>query len=203
MALMPHTILAGDHVAAKVGSVPDDLLGRLIEQTTMDLGFSRVWLQAALQQAIEVHEATPEHVVSWANRLGLFDDLTFLLEGVCAWYEGDLIKAVHVLVPQVEKGLRSIVAQLGKPVTKSHPSIAGVSVAVNMGDVLYSKELTDLLGPDVTLYFLALYADPRGMNLRNCVAHGQLESVTGSLAQLVIHTLVVFGVWKELAERRR
>jgi hypothetical protein len=35
------------------------------------------------------------------------------------------------------------------------------------------------------------------------VAHGQLESVTGSLVQLVIHTLLVFGIWKELAERRR
>jgi lysyl-tRNA synthetase class 1 len=203
MALMPQTIMVGDHVAAKVGSVLDDPLGRLIGQTTMDLGFSGIWLQEALEQTIEVHEATPEHFVSWANRLGLFDNLTFLIEGVRAWYEGDLIKAVHVLVPQVEKGLRSIVAQLGKPVTKPHPSIAGVSVSINMGDILYSKELADLLGPDVTLYFLALYADPRGMNLRNRVAHGQLESVTGSLVQLVIHTLLVFGVWKELAERRR
>jgi lysyl-tRNA synthetase class 1 len=141
--------------------------------------------------------------VSWSNRLGLFDDSTFLVEGVRAWYEGDYIKAVHVLVPQMEKGLRSIVAQLGKPVTKPHPSIAGVGIAINMGDILYSKELTEIFGPDLTLYFLALYADPRGMNLRNSVAHGQLESVTGSLVRLIIHTLLVFGVWKELAERRR
>src|SRR6516162_5595758 len=203
MALMPHMIIAGDHVAAKVGSVPDDPLGRLVEQTRMDLGFSGIWLQGALQQTIDTHEATPEHFVSWANRLGLFDDLTFLLEGVRAWFASDLIKAVHVLVPQVEKGLRNITAQLGKPVTKSHPSIAGVSVTINMGDILYSKELAELLGPDLTLYFLALYADPRGMNLRNCVAHGQLESVTSSLVQLIIHTLLVFGVWKELAERQR
>ena len=70
-----------------------------------------------------------------------------------------------------------------------------------MGD--YSEELSLALGPDLSLYFLALYADSRGMNLRNRVAHGQLESVTGSLVQLVIHTLLVFGVWKELAERRR
>jgi lysyl-tRNA synthetase class 1 len=203
MALMPQMVMDGDHVAAKVGSVLDDPLGRLIGQTAMDLGFSGIWLQKALEQTIEAHEATPEHFVTWANRLGLFEDLTFLIEGVRAWYEGDLVKAVHVLVPQVEKGLRSIVAQLGKPVTKPHPSITGVSVATNMGDILYSKELADILGPDVTLYFLALYADPRGMNLRNRVAHGQLESVTGSLVQLIIHTLLVFGVWKELAERRR
>lgn len=203
MALMPHTIMADDHIAAKVGSVQDDPLGRLIEQTTMDFGLSGIWLQAALEKTIEAHETTPEHFVSWTNRLGLFDNSTFLLEGVRAWYEGDYIKAVHVLVPQMEKGLRSVVAQLGKPVTKPHPSIAGVGVAINMGDILYSQELVEMLGPDLTLYFLALYADPRGMNLRNRVAHGQLESVTGPLVQLVIHTIVVFGVWKELAESRR
>jgi hypothetical protein len=38
MALMPHTIMAGDHVAGKVGSVQDDPLGRLLYQTTMDIG---------------------------------------------------------------------------------------------------------------------------------------------------------------------
>lgn len=203
MALMPHIIVAEDHIAAKVGSVQDDPLGRLIEQTKMDFGLSGIWLRAALEKTIEAHDATPEHFVSWANRLGLFEDSTFLIEGVRSWYQGDYIKAVHVLVPQIEKGLRSIVAQLGKPVTKPHPTIAGIGVSINMGDILYSKELTEKFGPDLTLYFLALYADPRGMNLRNRVAHGQLELVTGSLVELVIHTLVVFGVWEELAERRR
>ena len=74
-----------------------------------------------------------------------------------------------------------------------------------MGDILYSGELTDALGPDLTLYFLALYADPRGMNLRNRVAHGLIkpEVIDGHVVRLLIHTLLVFGVWKELAENRR
>jgi lysyl-tRNA synthetase, class I len=59
-----------------------------------------------------------------------------------AWYEGDLVKAVHVLVPQVENGLRSIVGHFGKPVTKPHSTVADVGVAIGMGDILYSEELT-------------------------------------------------------------
>ena len=205
MALMPLSIMADDHVAAKVGAVEDDPFGRLHQQTTMGFGLSAIWLRAALHRAIETHDATPEHVVAWANRLVLFDDVTFLIEGVRAWYDGDFIKAVHVLVPQIECGLRSIVAKLGKPVTKPHATIADVSVAIGMGDILYSEELTQALGPDLTLYFLALYADPRGKNLRNRVAHGLIkpEFVDEHLAQLLIHTLLVFGVWKELAEKRR
>jgi Domain of unknown function (DUF4209) len=119
--------------------------------------------------------------------------------------DADLVKAVHVLVPQVEKGLRSIVGHFGKPVTKPHSTVADVGVAIGMGDILYSEELTEALGPDITLYFLALYADPRGRNLRNRVARGLLtpEFCDGNLVLWLIHTLLVFGLWKELAAERR
>jgi lysyl-tRNA synthetase, class I len=90
-------------------------------------------------------------------------------------------------------------------VTKPHSTIADVGVAIGMGDILYNDEITGALGPDLALYFLALYADPRGMNLRNRVPHGLIkpEFCDGNLARLLIHTLLVFGLWKELAAKRR
>jgi hypothetical protein len=48
-----------------------------------------------------------------------------------------------------------------------------------MGDILNSREITEALGPDLTLHFLALYADPRGCNLRNNVAHGLIKPDDG------------------------
>jgi lysyl-tRNA synthetase class 1 len=180
MAMMPQKIMADDHIAAKIGSVEDDPFGRLIRQATIGFGFDAIWLQAALSRAIETNALTLEHFVGWANRFELFDDLTFLIEGVTAWLEGDFIKAVHVLMPQIEQGLRAIVGKLGKPVTKPHAKVADVGVAVNMGDILYNPELTEALGPDLTLYFLALYADPRGINLRNQVAHGLIKPDQGT-----------------------
>ena len=74
-----------------------------------------------------------------------------------------------------------------------------------MGDILNSTELAEALGPDLTLYFLALFADPRGINLRNELAHGLIKpgQITEHLVRLLIHALLVFGVCKELAEKRR
>ena len=123
-ALMPQAIMADDHVAAQVGSVEDDRHGRLLQQTTMELDLSSIWLEEALNKLFATHMVAPEHFTGWANRLGIFDDTSFLLEGVRAWFAGDLVKAVHVLVPQTEGGLRGIIGQLGKPVTKAHRAIA-------------------------------------------------------------------------------
>jgi lysyl-tRNA synthetase, class I len=98
-----------------------------------------------------------------------------------------------------------IAGQLGKPATKAHPTVQGASVSINMGDILYSKDVVEALGPDLTLHFLALYADPRGLNLRNELAHGLMQrgAFHGHVARLVLHTLLLLGLWKELAEKRR
>ena len=87
----------------------------------MDLGLSEIWLERALSKLFETHNVLPEHVASWANRLGIFDDVTFVLDGVEAWYGGDLVKAIHVLVPQVERGLRGVVGQCDEPTRTSAP----------------------------------------------------------------------------------
>ena len=72
-------------------------------------------------------------------------------------------------------GLRNIVGKIGKPVTKRHGTLQGIGVSINMGDILNDKEISGALGSDIVLHFLALYADPRGRNLRNDLAHGLLS----------------------------
>ncbi|MCX5724163.1 MAG: DUF4209 domain-containing protein [Nitrospirae bacterium] len=207
MATLTHSIMADHHVAAKVGSVDDDLSGRLIQHAAQTVALSDIFLDAALEGAKEKHTLTPHHFVSWVARAGLFEDLSLLLEGVTAWYEEDWVKAVHVLVPQIELGLRGIVAALGKPITKPHPTVPGVSMAIGMGDILYSKETKEIratLGEDMTLHFLAVYADPRGFNLRNDLAHGLLrpDRINRRQAIRLIHTLLVLGIWDHLAKAR-
>jgi lysyl-tRNA synthetase class 1 len=54
-------------------------------------------------------------------------------------------------------------------------------------------------GPNVTLHFLAMYADSRGMNLRNEIAHGLIsaDAFYWHLGNLIIHSLMIVGLWKE------
>ena len=132
VALMPQQIMADNHVAANIGSVQDDPLGRLLQQATMDFGLSQIWLQEAINKLFETHDLVPDHFATWANRSGIFGDITFVREGIHAWFAGDLTKALHVLVPHAERGLRGIAGQLGHPVTKAHPAVVGAGVALTM-----------------------------------------------------------------------
>lgn len=201
MAHIAHQVMSDDRVVAIIGSVEEDLFGRCFQQAKYKLSFSQIWLREAFSRLFEKHEVLPEHFASWANRHGLFADMTLLLEGVRAFFDGDHVKAAHVLIPQIEHALRSIAGQLGKPVTKAHQKVKGASVVINMGDILYDDAITSQLGDDLTFYFLSLYPDPRGYNLRNELAHGDLDadSLSDHLSRLLMHTLLVLGLWKELA----
>jgi lysyl-tRNA synthetase class 1 len=201
MAHIPHKIMAGDYVAATIGSVQDDPFGRLFHEAKLRFAFFGPWLHEAFDRLREKHDLDPEHIAGWANRHSLFEDAGLLREGVRAWFQGDFAKATHILVPQVEVALRSIAHQAGVPVTKAHPKVPETSVAIGMGDILYTNRVTDVLGANTSLHFQALFADPRGLNLRNEMAHGLLgaSAFDGHTARLLIHTLLILGLWKELA----
>jgi hypothetical protein len=205
MAHITQMIMADDHVAAKIGSVGEDPFGRLFHQAKIAFQFVTPWLAQALRRLSEKHEIVPEHFAGWANRHGLFDDMSLLVEGIHAWERNDQVKAAHVLIPQIERALRKIADGLGVPVTKAHPKVSGTSIAIGMGEILYNDKVAEALGPDATLHFQALYADPRGMNLRNEIAHGLIDvnQFYWHLGNLIVHSLLILGLWKEFGQKRK
>ena len=205
MAHITQMVMADDHVAAKIGSVREDAFGRLFHQSNITFQFVRPWLALTFRRLSEKHRVVPEHFAGWANRHGLFDDMSLLVEGMRAWVRNDQVKAAHVLVPQVERALRGIADGLGVPVTKAHPKVSGTSVAIGMGEILYNAKVAEALGPDTTLHLQALYSDPRGMNIRNEIAHGMMSSdrFYWHLGNLIVHSLLVLGLWKELGAKAK
>jgi lysyl-tRNA synthetase class 1 len=208
MAYITQMVMADDHVAAKIGSVGEDAFGRLFHQAKFSFQFATPWLAQAFRRLFERHEVVAEHFSGWANRHGLFEDMSLLVEGARAWERNDHVKAAHVLIPQIERALRKIADSLGVPVTKPHPKVSGTSVAIGQGEILYNDKVAEALGPDATLHFQALYADPRGMNLRNEIAHGLMDAgqFYWHIGNLIVHSLMMLGLWKEfgdLSKKRR
>jgi len=206
MAHIPASIMGNNLVTAKIGSVAEDPYGRLVHQTNFEFQLGRAFLAQAFRRLFEKHEElVPEHFVGWANRHDLFKDMGLLLEGVRAWVRDDQVKATHVLIPQIERGLRKLASDLSVPITKPHPGVPETSVAIGMGEILYNDKVAEALGPDVTLHLQALYADPRGMNLRNQMAHGLMDAgqFYWHLGNLIVHSLLVLGLWKEFGERSK
>lgn len=199
-SMIPAVMLKGDRVVAHIGSLDEDPLGRLIHQTNTHLSLVTPWLGWAIERAKERHSLSAEDITLWANRTGLFGDGQLLREGLMAWMNCDHVKAAHILVPQVEVGFRSLVGLYGRPTTKAHPQMRQARMVVTMGEILFSDETLQALGrhgSNIVLHFRTLYADPRGQNLRNDLAHGLIstESLNAGIMLWVIHSLLLLGAW--------
>jgi len=200
LATIGQSKLQGDRIVAQLGSIEDDPTGRLIDHANRYLGLTTSWLSWAIERAKERHTLTADDFTSWANRTGLFGDAGLLHEGLVAWMAGDHIKAVHILVPQIETGFRTLLGRRGRPTTKPHPQMPQARMVVTMSEALFHKETAPALGvhgDDIVMQILALYADPRGHNLRNDIAHGlvNVESLHAGIMLWVIHSLLLLGAW--------
>lgn len=204
-AIIGQEILGERYQVASVGSTGDDPYGRIMRHAVLALQVKTPWLGWAMEAAMDRHKFELRHIAGWSNRAGLFGDGMLLCAGVDAWLSGDDLKAIHILIPQVERALRNLVEVAGRPGTKPHPRFRHAQTAITIGDIIYSKETIAALGDhgqDLAVHLAALYADPRGMNLRNELAHGLLDwrQMHPGTTLWVIHSLLLLGLWRMAAE---
>ncbi len=200
MASMTMSIIGDDHVAAQVGG-EEDPDGPLFRQAEFLRQFNRLFLCKALEAVVERHRLSPEEIAAFMQRLNLFSDLPIVIAGVKAWLEGDFVKCLFVLVPQVEDAFRNLARRLGEPVTKVKSGRAGWEVSKNLGDFLAMDKIRGEIGEDIHFWIRSVFADARGMNLRNTIAHGLAgrNIATYYACDTVIHSLLVMGAYKDIA----
>ena len=119
---------------------------------------------------------------------------SILVSGIEAWLSQDYIKATHVLVPQVEHAVRTLASLSGVPTT-TRGYTRGVMQTRGLGEILHDRLFRQLIDENVRRYLLVFLADPRGINLRNRVAHGLLEhdQMERALTDRVVQVLLALS----------
>lgn len=197
-AMFSSSVLADDHQAAIVGSTEDDKEGNLIRRANTGQQLGRLFLARALDETVDVHRLSPEEIASFVFQSGLFEDFPLMREGIRAWMNADYIKALFTLVPLIESGFRTLAKKLGEVTTKAKRGTPGWEVSSNLGDFLAMESVQEAMGPDIILQIKSIFADARGINLRNLVAHGLASSSYANwhVCDRIIHTLLVLGVYE-------
>ena len=97
--------------------------------------------------------------------------------GLHRGFEFDFPTAVHILAPQLEKIVRDMVRDRGGNVSTIDPATS-VENYIALGSLLDKPEALDALGEDLLFEIRSIFTDKRGPNLRNDVAHGEMNDVS-------------------------
>jgi len=119
-SMMTATVMGAEgFTTATINSVEDDLEGRAIKHAADAFNWEAPFLYFALNRAKEKYGFDLEALVAHINGAPFFAPSRepLLREGLAAWMAEDAVKAIHVLVPQVEAACRD-----GRALSTTHGS---------------------------------------------------------------------------------
>lgn len=200
LSMITATVVGADGFSqATIDSVEDDLEGRVIQHAADWFNWKAPFLSFAFNRAREKHGFDLNEIVTHINGALFFAPAreALLREGLAAWIAEDAVKAIHILVPQVEAACRDLLAALGAPVMKHDPKTGGFEV-IGMGGVINHPAFQKGVPQDIRFHLRALYSDPRGINLRNHLAHGMAHvGLLGmGLANWVVQSILLLALLK-------
>jgi hypothetical protein len=196
-ALIPMSIVDSEgRPVATIGSVESDLEGRIVMQMSQNLSFEGLFLRQAIERAFKKHEPTVDLILDYLFRSPLFlnQRRSVIAKGVQAYLDADWMTAAHLLIPQIEEGLRQLLVLSNRPVFK--PGRHGGLHLRSLDDILTDPATIQAFTEAKTTYLRVLLTDPRGWNLRNNLCHGILEpdGIGSGFADRILHVFLLLGL---------
>lgn len=197
-SMLSSSIMNSDgFTVASVGSIEEDVDGRAIQHAATIFAQQSPWLHLALEKIKEQFSLDIKALMEMIIASPLFPLRRHQLvrEGVEAWLAKDAIKATHILVPQIEAALRELLKILGGAVMVPDADIGGFK-AIGLGQVLNHSIFKEKISTDIRFHFRVLYNDPRGLNVRNELAHGLIspELLNIELANWILHSVIFLSL---------
>jgi hypothetical protein len=186
--------------SSQVGMPDEDPGGNLVELFRKDLEVKMIYLVLGIRAARKKFKVSPSELIDQmliGSPLFREDRRGFFEQGFAAYENGDYMKAVHVLVPQVETMMRELLGVLGVAKTKPNPAEPHLFEHKNMNDFFREPDVIESIEENLYLFLKSLYIDKRsGLNLRNDLAHGLVEigDFSEQTASLVIQSIILLSM---------
>lgn len=200
----------GRHVAT-LKPIKEGLKDQIVNQMSQNITIDGIFLHNVLREAIEKFDISSSTLVNFLCNSPIFreEKREALNQGLSAFLREDYICTVHILMPQIEAGIRELVELTGENVLYPN-EYGGFNVNI-LGSILESSRALPFsfgeAGEDMVLYLKMLLTDPRGLNLRNKVCHGLGNTANlcnYQVADRIVHVLLCLSLirFEEKAESK-
>lgn len=129
----------------------------------------------ALKQLQLEHRFSKDLMIAICKQSPIVPEDREILLGNALWlgFENEFGLAIHLLCPQVEHIVRSLLKEAGAITTNL--SIEGIENENGLSTLMDLPEAEQIFGKDLTFEIKSIFTEALGYNLRNNVAHGLLN----------------------------
>jgi len=184
---------------ATIGGIEEDLEGNVIHQLSQNMNIDSFFLRHSFNKASEVYGMSSDELTSFILRSPIFEESKkdIVQKGVKAYLDEDYMSAIHILVPQAEAAIRTLVELMGGATLRKNRQ-GGLQLRT-FDDLLRDESVENCFGADTSFYFRMLLTDQRGWNMRNDVCHGisPAGAFNYSTADRVMHVMLCLSQVRE------
>lgn len=177
---------------ATIGSIEEDLEGNIIHQLSSEMNTNAFFLRHSFKKALELYNIKVQDLIDFVLVSPIFEETKkdLIYAGLQAYLNQDYISAIHILVPQTESAIRTLVELTGGATLRKNRQ-GGLQLRT-FDDLLRNEKVEECFGIDLSFYFRILLTEQRGWNIRNNICHGISPSgaFNPSTADRVMHVIL-------------
>jgi hypothetical protein len=160
-----------------------------------NLQIESLFLRRALEELTKRFYLGAQELLEELYKSPVFEESrrTIIKKGLDAFFSGDHVTAVHLLIPQVEHAFRQLLILCQRPIFKLN-RLGGHDLRV-LDEIFRDPAIVAFFSESKTAYLRVLLTDRRGWNLRNNLCHGVIEpdSLGQAASDRVIHVISILG----------
>ncbi|WP_299463782.1 DUF4209 domain-containing protein [uncultured Microscilla sp.] len=178
-------------VVGELGEFEEDFDQHLIRHTKEFLKLGQFFIRQNIEKLLEAPGFDLHYVMNYLKKCEYIESSRYPIfqRGIEAYMAGDLVVFLHLIIPQIEELIRNLVETFDGNVMQK---AKGKGYMLRSFGLLLDDEISQKhLGDNETFYLKVLFTEQIGLNLRNDICHGMLNSkhFNQSCADLVFHAL--------------
>ncbi|MDO5497463.1 MAG: DUF4209 domain-containing protein [Alistipes sp.] len=182
-----------------IKGINDDLESHLIMHIATTMRIGSAFLMLVIDEGIQRGLLSAESIKNYISMSPILreEKRIILNKGIEAYFNGDYLVALHLLVPQIEDAIRELAEINGQCVLQPKKGGDGYQLRL-LDDLLRDSRIVELMTPNMANYFRILYTDSRGWNMRNDICHGiaMPKNLDRMAADRVLHSLLCLGLFR-------
>ncbi len=136
------------------------------------MGIDSFFLRHSFNKTLEVYGVSADDVMNFILKSPIFEESKrdIVQKGVKAYLEEDYMFAIHILVPQAEAAIRTLVELMGGATLRRNRQ-GGLQLRT-FDDLLRDESVENCFGVDTSFYIFKCFSLTKRVNVRNDVCHG-------------------------------
>jgi hypothetical protein len=163
------------HTEEKI--IQSELQNRIVHH----IHFHETRLSSAVKSLEDHEKISAAPFIQFISSCGFLSDVSrsIISKGITEHFQQNYISSIHILMPQIEAVLKSLLVTKGiipLKLEKKKDELAIINEN-ELGGLLEIEDAKNLLGENFTKYLKVKFVDQNGINLRNKISHGLIESL--------------------------